>query len=278
MLILRPKTGAGMRLKKRVRRFIKRSRQLKKLVARGLKFGLADEIGWFRWMATTRGGRRLPRYREVPTVSGGLDYSRDNFGAYCPLARTRWPLLLLAAIPGQAHDEHGQNAGGRLLIIGPRFEGELFLAEGLGWKAEHIFALDLLSYSPRVTEGDMHAMPFPDGHFASIVCGWTLSYSKEPLVAAGEIDRVCAPGGVIVFGVEVADRNRATELDIPVGENRIQSLNSFKELLPGYSVMAHFPPEQLGNLVIALQKPALTRLNVERPHAYGRDGSLEPTK
>lgn len=61
----------------------------------------------------------------------------------------------------------------------------------------------------------MNAMPFPDGHFDPIVCGWKLSYSKEPATAAQEIDRVCAPGGVVCFGVEVAHPNSVPTLDIP---------------------------------------------------------------
>ncbi len=255
-------------------KLVKRARQLRRKAARGLKFGLADELGWLRWARATRGGRQLPRYLRQQTASGGLDYSQSAFETYRPLARTRWPMLLLGAIPNHVQNEHGRATGGKLLIIGPRFESELLLAEGLGWPAENVSAIDLLAYSPRVTVGDMHSMPFPDEHFDSIVCGWTLSYSKEPATAAQEIDRVCAPGGVVCFGVEVADPNGVSALDIPDGDNRIQSVDAFSMLLPQYSVIAHFAPAGVGNLIVAMQKPRHSEPEVN----HTRTSSLDATQ
>lgn len=222
----------------------------------GLKIGLADEIAWPRWQVATRGGRRSPDYQSHSGLSGGLEYSKKNFEAFRPLQRTRWPLFLCASIPGQARDEHGAPSRGRILIMGPRFESEIHLAEGLGWMRENISAIDLLPYSPRVTRGDMHAMPFADNLFHTIICGWTLSYSSRPDVAAREMSRVLAPGGVICFGVDVVDSTDETIPGLPKGEARVQSLEAFQILFPDYSVLAHFPPHgPRGPLIVALQKP-----------------------
>lgn len=226
-----------------------------------LLFTFAREIGWARWLILTRNGRRLPKY--VPEVlnldnTGALDYSRDSFAKYRPFRRTESPLLVLAAAPGPKANDSRRLLKGNLLILGPRFEDELLFAEGLGWEKSQIFALDLLAYSPRVTIGDMHDMPFSDGFFTAISCGWTLSYSREPLRAMQELDRVCAPEGIICFGIDVVSQESTEGLsNILSGLDRIQSVGAVRELLPEYSLIAQFVPEVYGQLVVALQKPSM---------------------
>lgn len=226
---------------------------------RDLKFGLAygfhERISHIRWAFFTRLGRRVPRYMKDGGKSGGLDYSRSHFNFHRPLSRVKWPLFLLSSIPDLVFDEHGMSTGRHLLIIGPRYESEIFLAESLGWRRNRVSAIDLLTYSPRVTQADMHAMPFPPSSFEAVVCGWTLSYSMEPDVAVREIDRVCAPGAVVVFGVEVSDSAVNSIADIPSGVSRVQSTAQLLNLMPGYELVAHFEPLDRGNLVVALRKP-----------------------
>jgi ubiquinone/menaquinone biosynthesis C-methylase UbiE len=101
----------------------------------------------------------------------------------------------------------------------------------------------------------MHRMPFRDGEFRSIVCGWTISYSFDPNLAAHEMSRVLMPGGVIVFGVEVTHVNNASGLNIPMGDDRLQTRSQFERLLPAFECVAFFEPEGDGNLIIALKKP-----------------------
>lgn len=225
----------------------------------GLLFTFAREIGWARWVISTRNGRRLPKY--VPEVldpenTGALDYSRDWFAKYRPFRRTESPLLVLAAAPGLKANDSRRLLDGNLLVLGPRFENELLFAEGLGWKRKQIFALDLLAYTRRVTVGDMHDMPFSSGFFTAISCGWTLSYSREPLRAMQELDRVCSPGGIICFGIDVVSPEATEGLpNILSGLDRIQSVGALRELLPEYSLIAQFIPELFGQLIVALQKP-----------------------
>ena len=67
----------------------------------------------------------------------------------------------------------------RILLIGPRNEYDLFSLVGLGFRLDRITGLDLISYSPYIEIGDMHAMRFEDASFDAVVCGWTISYSTD---------------------------------------------------------------------------------------------------
>ena len=85
----------------------------------------------------------------------------------------------------------------KVLSIGPRAEGELLnlLAHGFRWR--NITGLDMISYSPKIDIGDMHAMPYPDDSFDSVVASRVLGYSESPWRAAAEFVRVTRSGGVI---------------------------------------------------------------------------------
>lgn len=89
-----------------------------------------------------------------------------------------------------------------ILSVGPRTEGELFNLAAHGFALKNVTGLDLISYSPRVRLGDMHAMPFAENSFDAVILGWVLAYSEDPARAAGEVVRVTRPGGVVAVGVE----------------------------------------------------------------------------
>lgn len=129
------------------------------------------------------------------------------------------------------------------------------MARGLGWPAEQVHALDLLSYSKRVTRGDMHRMEFGAASFGIVVRGWTLSYSHAPQEAAREIARVVAPGGVVIFGVEIASPDAQTSLDVPTGDDRIQSQSQFQQLFSDWP--AEISTSINGNLICAFRRSAL---------------------
>ena len=93
----------------------------------------------------------------------------------------------------------------RILVIGPRNENDLLSLVGHGFKAENVYGLDLISYTDRIVLGDMHAIPFPDHYFDAVICGWTISYSTNPALAADEMNRVTRPGGLIAIGVEYSE-------------------------------------------------------------------------
>lgn len=92
----------------------------------------------------------------------------------------------------------------KILVIGPRNEWDFFLLWLAGFSFKNCVGLDLISYSPKIVLGDMHKMPFEDGSFDVVLCGWTLSYSANPKLVASEIERVCVKKGIIGVGVEYA--------------------------------------------------------------------------
>lgn len=78
----------------------------------------------------------------------------------------------------------------KVLIIGPRTEGDIYRAMIYGFKEENISAIDLHSYSPKITLGDMHSIPFEDNTFDIIFVCWVLVYSEDNQKAVDEITRV----------------------------------------------------------------------------------------
>ena len=108
------------------------------------------------------------------------------------------PLSVLETLPVES----------KILSIGPRSEGELFNLAAHGFMLGNVTGLDLISYSPRVHLGDMHAMKFADSSFDAVILGWVLAYSEDPRRAAREVLRVTRPGGVIAAGVEYSPQTQ----------------------------------------------------------------------
>jgi SAM-dependent methyltransferase len=126
----------------------------------------------------------------------------------------------------------------KILVIGPRNENDLYALVGLGFAIDNIVGLDLISYSPRIMLGDMHAMPFPDNSFDAVVCGWTLSYSATSRKVADEIRRVVRTGGIVAIGVEYSTMTPRDEVQllgyaIQDSGRRINSSADIKELFGG---------------------------------------------
>jgi len=117
-----------------------------------------------------------------------------------------------------------------MLCIGPRSEGELLNFMGMGFR--NVRGLDLISYSPWIDLGDMHAMPYADNAFGIVTMGWVLAYSHSPAKAALEAVRVTRNGGLIAVGVEYRVET-AAELAITGGYDvcDIKRLESVAEIL-----------------------------------------------
>lgn len=59
-------------------------------------------------------------------------------------------------------------------------------------------------------EADMEEMPVADGSFDSVLCVNALQYSKNPILALGEMSRVLKPGGTLLLvcpNVEAEDES-----------------------------------------------------------------------
>lgn len=129
-------------------------------------------------------------------------------------------------------------SGLRLLTIGPRTEGEILNLVSSGFRRRNITALDLISYSPWVQIGDMHAMPYGDASFDVVLAGWVISYSDDKQRAADEIARVAKPGAIIAIGVEwvrkTPEQIAAERTGYIVGSaDRLPSANAILSLFGG---------------------------------------------
>lgn len=144
-----------------------------------------------QWLIRVRG--RLRTLESGDVVKANVMHNMKSiYGANNRMNLLLYPLSIIETL----------NRDSRILIIGPRNENDLYSLVGLGFKLDNIRGLDMISYSPYIELGDMHAMPFPDDSFDAVVCGWTLSYSTNPSKAAREMLRVAKPGGIIAIGVE----------------------------------------------------------------------------
>jgi SAM-dependent methyltransferase len=67
----------------------------------------------------------------------------------------------------------------------------------------------------RITQGDIHTLPFPDGHFDHVLLLHVLTYAKQPVVALREAARVLRPGGDLL-AVTLA-RHEHVDVTAPYG-------------------------------------------------------------
>lgn len=205
--------------------------------------------GRFEWVRDTSFGRRVPHYEDGAPETAGKKYSLDNFKVFNPLPRVRWPLLVLAGIPNI------ETSTARILIVGPRFLTEYFLARALGFAPQNILMVDLLPMNKRVIRGDMHRLPFDDNLFDGVICGWTLSYSLKPDKALKELLRVTKRNGYVVFGVEkAAPASIATVEGLLEGRSRVQTRSQFKKLAEPSVVEAFFDSEYGGDVLAVIRK------------------------
>jgi len=99
----------------------------------------------------------------------------------------------------------------KILVIGPREESEIFSLIGHGFSEKNLSGLDLISYSPFITLGDMHKIPFDDDSFDVVVSSFCLSYSDDAITACKEITRVVRDSGIVVMGEEYQSIHENTD-------------------------------------------------------------------
>ena len=126
----------------------------------------------------------------------------------------------------------------RILLIGPRNESDLWLLKGYGFSLENLRGLDIISYSPLIDLGDMHATSYPDDSWDAVVLGWVLTYSLEPERVAKEVLRIVKPGGLVAIGLEYSVLQR-DDVEALTGyklgrSERINSVVQILELFSGH--------------------------------------------
>ena len=127
------------------------------------------------------------------SVAGDMERHYSPGRTWEALARSALPLL----------------APGRVLDIA---SGDGVLAELLAPHSKEYVCVDasarvVVAASERlrrfghvqVREGDMHALPFEDGHFDLVVLMHALTYAARPAVAVAEAARVLRPGGRLLL-------------------------------------------------------------------------------
>lgn len=152
------------------------------------------------------------------------------------------------------------NENSKILVVGPRNEHDLFTLAGHGFR--NVRGLDLISYSPRVDLGDMHAAPYADDTWDAIVAGWTLSYSGAPERFAREMIRIARPGAVIAIGVEYSTLSESEA--VALSGYAIQDRTKLPERINSVeAILALFAPH-VGTLFFTHDAP--------RKRSHGPDG------
>lgn len=94
-----------------------------------------------------------------------------------------------------------QNSGRmKVLSVGSRTEAEVFSLVNAGFNIRNVTAVDLISYTPAITIGDINALDFPDDSFDVVICGWVLEFCTDIPRAAAELKRVARPGAYMAVG------------------------------------------------------------------------------
>lgn len=137
------------------------------------------------------------------------------------------------------------NTSTKILSIGCRFETELLYLVGYGFSPQNIRGFDMLSYSPWVDCGNMHALPYADNSWDAVILGWVLSYSDNPKKAKDEVVRVACNGALIAIGVSYYPAHMMTEEYLAAGEvrlrdQRIQTVEGFLRLFGDHVQTVYF--------------------------------------
>jgi SAM-dependent methyltransferase len=155
----------------------------------------------------------------------------------------------------------------RVLSVGCRFETELLYLVGYGFRADSVRGFDMISYSPWVDCGNMHAMPYEDNSWDAVILGWVMTYSDDVHLAAREVIRVARNGAVIAIGVSYYPLDQLTKDRLAGGDERfrdkrLQTVKQYLELF-GENVKRVFfqhdaaDPGKDGvcSLIFQIQKP-----------------------
>jgi len=125
-----------------------------------------------------------------------ISYSKENLGMYRSL---RERVDFLVSWVGFTVRDFEKN----ILVVGPRFETELFGYQSLGFKRDRIFAVDTFSYSKRISLGNMHNLRYANETMQFVVCGWVIAYSSDVKKAISELSRVLRIGGLLFLTFDV---------------------------------------------------------------------------
>ncbi len=166
--------------------------------------GVRERVAKARFLAK-KGQHGFSISKDLSYVSS-VEYSQSHFHTYQPI---RERIDFLVSTLGNT-TRFGDNA--KLLVLGPRYESEIFGYMGLGFRKRNISALDTFSYSKLITLGNIHNMPFESEEFDLVICGWTLAYSEDLSKAIDEIARVLKFGGILIMTFDLREGEQVSNL------------------------------------------------------------------
>ena len=126
------------------------------------------------------------------------EYSKSAYSKFLirPLTRSIIPISLASSLFWP------EPFNKKLLILGPRYESDYYMARGYGFARENITLVDHFSYSKKILVGDAHEINFPQDSFDVVIASWILVYSTNQARILSEMRRVLKPetGIAIVAG------------------------------------------------------------------------------
>lgn len=129
--------------------------------------------------------------------------------------------------------DHVDKSTARVLSIGCRFETELLYLIGHGFDSRRVRGLDMVSYSPWVDVGNMHALPYGADAWDVVILGWVLPYSDDQPQAAAEVIRVIRDGGIVAIGLSYYPEGSVVNPaggEVRVSTGRIQTVDGLLAL------------------------------------------------
>jgi hypothetical protein len=167
--------------------------------------------------------RQLVCWSPNPERTINYDYSLSAYSGLIirPLSRSVIPISIASSLCWP------ETFNKKILIIGPRFESDHFLARGYGFRKSNITLVDHFSYSNLITCGDAHNLDFPSAYFDLVIASWVLVYSLDHARMLSEIRRVLK--GKTGIAIITADLHTSTTLtstrnEIPIDARHIWTM------------------------------------------------------
>ncbi len=139
--------------------------------------------------------RKLSMWSADKDQTVDYEYSKSAYSKFLvrPLTRSVIPISLASSLLWP------EPFNKKLLILGPRYESDYYLARGYGFAKKNITLIDHFSYSDKVLVGDAHEINFPPCSFDVVIASWILVYSTDQARVLSEMRRVLKPGNGIAI-------------------------------------------------------------------------------
>jgi SAM-dependent methyltransferase len=197
---------------------------------------ICNAVFWLRFFWYARLKRQVRAYQDESGVRAH-DYSMDKIQLGRPTDRILRLIRPLASIDALNEDSS-------VLSIGCRFETDLLYLVGYGFRPDRVRGMDMISYSPWIDLGNMHAMTYADSSWDCTVLGWVLAYSDTPQKACDELVRITRPGGLIALGITYYPPDEMKKLAARgapgARADRIQTTEAVLELFKGHVDRLYF--------------------------------------